>query len=344
MMRLIAISLLALVVSACTVQKHSGRTLRVAQDGRGDYTSIQAAIDALSDTAPSPRRIIIAPGLYREKIYLTKHQVILEGADPKTTIITQDIARDEWRCTQPDDWGVATFNISANDVTLKNLSIANEYGFNHKEARLIDCPADSVMGKRTITPQGHQMALRTKDHTTTRFAAINCHFKSKAGDTVSPWNLQDGMFYFKDCYMEGGVDFYCPRGFAWAENCIFYAHQGSAAIWHDGSGNRDHKTVIKNSRFDGYAGFNLGRYHREAQFILIDNSFSKNMADRDIFFVPGNQLQWGRRVYYTGNVREGGNYSWMQDNLHEAPGNLTKDSISPAWLFQHRWDPEKTVL
>ena len=53
------------------------------------------------------------------------------------------------------------------------------------------------------------MALRTMN--CTRLKAINCHFRSLAGDTVSPWETENGMWYFKDCVMEGGVDFYCPR-------------------------------------------------------------------------------------------------------------------------------------
>jgi pectinesterase len=67
------------------------------------------------------------------------------------------------------------------------------------------------------------------------------------------------MFYFKDCLMEGGVDFYCPRGWAYAENCTFFANTGPASIWHDGTGNIDFKTVLKNCKFDGYDGFKLGR-------------------------------------------------------------------------------------
>ena len=121
--------------------------------------------------------------------------------DFAATIITQDIARDEWRCDHPDDWGVATININGNDITLKNFTIANDYGFNFLQERIVTCKADST-GKKTISKNGHQMALRTMK--ATRLKAINCHFRAYAGDTVSPWNTNDGMFYFKDlcedCY------------------------------------------------------------------------------------------------------------------------------------------------
>lgn len=315
--------------------------LIVSQDGKGDYTSIQLAIDALPDWAASPRTVHIKPGRYNEKIFITKHNIILEGEDRETTKITQSIARDEWRCDHQNDWGVATLNIDGNDITLKNLTIANDYGFMQKEPRTVACASDAT-GKKLITPNSHQMALRSMN--ATRLKAINCRFSAWAGDTVSPWNLTDGMFYFKDCIMEGGVDFYCPRGWAYAENCTFYANTGSASIWHDGSTNLEYKTVLKNCRFDGYKGFKLGRYHKDAQFYLIDCSFSENMADADIYLVPTtNTLQWGRRVYYANSHRQGGDYAWHQDNLNTAPGSLTVNDITAAWVFKGRWNPEQAV-
>lgn len=311
----------------------------VSQDGKGDYTSIQAAIDHLPDTSAVTRTIRIRPGTYNEKIFITKHNIIFEGEDRETTKIIQSIARDEWRCEHLSDWGVATINIDGNDITLKNLTISNEYGFTQLEPRLVACSHDST-GTKQITRNSHQMALRSMN--ATRLKAVNCRFRAYAGDTVSPWNLAGGMFYFKDCIMEGGVDFYCPRGWAYAENCTFYANTGPAAIWHDGSTNPDYKTVMKNCRFDGYKGFKLGRYHKDAQFYLVNCTFSENMANEDIYLVKTeNVLQWGRRIFYANCRREGGNYNWFADNLHTAEGAPKEEAINAAWVFGNRWQPEK---
>lgn len=308
-------------------------------NGKGDYTSVQDALNALSDSSAHPRTILIKNGIYKEKVFITKHNLILEGEDRDKTIITYDIARDEWRCDHKDDWGVATMNLNGNDITLKNLTIANDYGFNQKQPRTIACASDSVTHTKVITNSGHQMALRSTR--TTRLKAINCHFRAYAGDTVSPWNLVDGMFYFKDCMMEGGVDFYCPRGWAYAENCTFFANTGPASIWHDGSGNPDFKTVLKNCSFNGFDGFNLDRYHRDAQFYLINCKFAKNMADKDIYLVPSaNVLQWGRRVYYFNCHKEGGDYAWHKDNLNTAINAPKPTDITVAWLFKNKWNPE----
>jgi pectinesterase len=311
----------------------------VSKDGKGNFKSIQEAINSLPDSSTTARIIHIKSGTYNEKIFLDKHNITIEGEDRDKTIITFDIARDEWRCDHPSDWGVATMNVNGNDITLKNRTIANDYGFNFLDDRVVSCAADTPTLKRTITRGGHQMALRTM--ATTRLKAINCHFRAYAGDTVSPWNVQDGMFYFKDCVMEGGVDFYCPRGWAWAEGCRFITHIGTAAIWHDGSANQDSKTVLVNCSFEGFDGFNLGRYHRDAQFYLINCQFPSNMADRDIYLVPTtNIIQWGRRVYYFNCHRNGGDYGWHKDNLESAPGSPKPEQLNLQWLFGSRWQPQ----
>ena len=223
----------ALLMGLCVSSNaQAPKKIIVDSAGKGNFKSIQEAINSLSDSSATPRVIHIKNGTYHEKIFITKHNIVLEGDDRDKTIITYDIARDEWRCDHADDWGVATMNLNGNDITLKNLTIANNYGFDQKSHEQLFV-LQIQHRKKLLRNAGHQMALRSMK--TTRLKAINCRFNAYAGDTVSPWNLVDGMFYFKDCLMEGGVDFYCPRGWAWAENCKFYANIGPASIWHDGS-------------------------------------------------------------------------------------------------------------
>jgi pectinesterase len=320
----------------------SAKRLVVDLQGKGDFRSIQAALNSLPDSSAAPRIIFIRKGVYNEKVYIEKHNVVLQGEDRTGTVITQSIARDAWRCGHMDDWGVATVNVDGNDITLQNLTVVNSFGFDWKEDVTIPCKNDTVTQTKVITKNSHQMALRTLNGN--RLRAINCHFRAYGGDTVSPWDVQNGMFYFKDCTMEGGVDFYCPRGWAWAENCHFISHSGTAAIWHDGSRNPDSKTVLMNCSFEGFDGFNLGRYHRDAQFYLINCRFPQNMADKDIYLVPTNNIiQWGRRVYYFNSHRSGGDYAWHKDNLHTAPGAPKAEQITVDWLFGNRWKPQASL-
>ena len=77
----------------------------VDPSGKGDFKTIQGAINSLSDSSPKLRTIFVKNGLYREKIYLEKTNILLKGEDRNKTIITAAIARDEWRCAHMDDWG-----------------------------------------------------------------------------------------------------------------------------------------------------------------------------------------------------------------------------------------------
>ncbi len=319
--------------------KAAEKVIVVDQQGKGDFTSIQAAINSLPDQAGEHRVILIKNGIYQEKIFIEKHFVALVGEDKNKTQIRYSQARDIWRCEHPDDWGVATINLKGSDIVLENLTISNDFGYNLKEEMHIDCKADSANPFKVVKKSGHQMALRSFG--TTRLIARNCIFKAYGGDTVSPWNTAEGQFYFKDCDMEGGVDFYCPRGWAYAENCVFNAHGNTAAIWHDGSGNQDSKTVLKNCVFKGEDGFKLGRYHRDAQFFLLDCSFAKNMADTPIYLnasQPQNQIQWGRRIYFYNCHKEGGDYAWFANNLNEA--KISPETINATWVFHGDWKPE----
>ncbi|HEY4107940.1 pectinesterase family protein [Puia sp.] len=312
-------------------------TLVVDASGHGNFTSIQAAINSLAQDSSAPRHILVKNGVYNEKVFIEKNNIVLEGEDREKTVLTFALARDAWRCEHESDWGVATLNLRGSDITLQNLTIQNTYGYDNKTSNTIRCSVDS---QKTISREGHQMALRSFQ--TTRLKAINCIFKAYGGDTVSPWNVSAGMFYFQDCYMEGGVDFYCPRGWAWAEHCTFKADNGPACIWHDGSSDSDSKTVLKDCNFTGYDGFKLGRYHRDAQFYLIGCHFAANMADQDIYLVPTeNVIRWGRRIYYYGCEKPGKPFSWYADNLSTAPGAPTARSITPAWVFHDKWDPTK---
>lgn len=310
------------------------KQITVAQDGSGNFKNIQEAINSLPADAKEQRIILIKSGTYNEKLFIDKDFITLKGENPEKTIITIAQARDEWRCDNKDDYGTATLNLKGSDITLENLSFINSYGKDNTQEKTIACASDSSKIK-TIRPNSHQMALRS--FATTRLIVKNCIFRAYGGDTVSPWNTDSGMFYFKDCTMEGGVDFYCPRGWALADNCTFICRDKNAAIWHDGSKLEKSKTVLYNCKFIGDDGFKLGRYHRDAQFYLLNCSFAKNMADADIYLVPTNNvIQWGRRIYYYNCKKEGGDYAWHKNNL---PADFNIKNFTIPWVYDFRWDP-----
>ncbi len=336
------LSLLALIFTSTASFKE--KEIVVAKDGSGDFKTIQEAINSLPAAASTQRIICIKKGVYNEKIFIEKNFITLKGEDKDVTKIIISEARDIFRCSHSDDWGVAVINIKGSDIDIENLSFINEYGFNAKEDITIPCANDSVTKEKKVKKDGHQMVLRSFN--TTRLFVKNCIFRSLGGDPVSPWNGEDGMFYFKDCIIEGGVDLYCPRGWSLADNCQFICHSKEAAIWHDGSKNQQSKTVFFNCKFSGDDGFKLGRYHRDAQFYLLDCRFAKNMADADIYQKaanPPNVIQWGKRVYYYNCHRDGGDYEWHKNNL---PAVIGINDITAGWVYDYKWKPvlEKSVV
>ena len=67
------------------------------------------------------------------------------------------------------------------------------------------------------------------------------------------------------------------------------------------------------------------------------------MADKDIYLVPTpNTILWGRRIYYAGCHKDGGDYAWFKNNLETAEGSPTANAITVDWLFKGKWKPSGT--
>lgn len=327
----------------------------VAQNGSGQFKTIQAALNSLDTTTTQIRTIYVRNGTYREKLMINTSFVQLQGESETGVIIRQTLPRDVWRCENADDYGASTINVKGHDLAFENLTVLNDYGFQAKGDTTIVCANESgqagaatkdryalpreqgeTRGTKIVRKDGHQFAFRSMPGAT-RLQFRNCTFRAGGGDTVSPWDAENGMYYFYNCTMEGGVDFYCPRGSAWAENCRFICHNKNAAIWHDGTNHESSKTVLKNCTFTGDEGYKLGRYHRPAQFYLIDCQFDKNMADAPIYHVSSSpEVQWGHRVYFQNCHRRGGDYAWHTNNL-----TIDPKLITVAWAFDGHWNPGK---
>lgn len=301
----------------------------VAQDGSGDFKFIQNALDVVPLGTNERFTIYIKSGIYNEKIFIVRSNIALVGENKGKTKIVYVVLRKIWREDHTDDYGSAVINIK-NDVTdilLSSLTISNNFG-------------------ELYGDHDHAFAIRAGDGVT-RIIIDNCKIISDGGDTVSLWNSDDGMYYHRNCYFEGWVDYVCPRGYCYIENSTFFGHNLTASIWHDGSHNQDQKFVLRNCRFDGVKGFALGRFHRDAQFFLIDCSFSNNMADQKIFFAPSNPpriLQWGEdRVYFRNCYGDSVNYSWHRDNFDSIARIHASEFINASWTFNNKWDPVKEL-
>lgn len=292
---------------------------RVEKDGTGDVSRIQDAIDKL-DGSDAPAVILVGAGEFDEKLYITRDNITFVGRGRDSTTIKTTELRANWRETHDDDWGDATINIKASDLTFMRLSVLNDYGILYGD-------------------NSHQFALRLMEGT--RIITEDSTFITGGADTVSLWNKQDGMYYHRRAWFEGYTDFVCPRGWSYITDSAFFSRGGAAAIWHDGARDETQKLVIKNSSFDGVEDFILGRRHYDAQFYLINNRYSDTLADIPIFRVTYQDVSrnrpnlWGDRYYFFGSVKQGEAFTWLQDNISPEMAELT-----PVQTFNGKWDPE----
>jgi pectinesterase len=298
----------------------------VAQDGSGQFTSIQDAIDSVPADNKQNVIILIRNGVYHEKLFITKSFITLVGEDRDSTRIVYAELRKNWNKEHNgSDWGSAVVNIDtfATDITLANLTVHNNYGTLHND-------------------ESHQFAVRGGG---TRIIIINCNIIADGGDTLSLWNKKDGMYYHANCFFEGGVDYVCPRGWCYITDSKFYGHNRSASIWHDGDADISQKFVIRYSSFDGVQGFPLGRNHRDGQIFLLDCRFSPAMADTPIYWPQTSKTiwKWGARHYYYNCHRQGGDFAWFKDNLETAAAAPKQNDINAKWTFDGKWDPEETM-
>ena len=297
----------------------SPRFIRVEQDGSGDVTRIGDAIDKLAGS-DQPAVILIGEGEFDEKLFITRNEITFVGAGRDQTTIKTTQLRADWRETHDNDWGAATVNIKASDITFMRLKVLNDYGILHGD-------------------NSHQFALRLMEGT--RIITEDSSFITGGADTVSLWNKQDGMYYHRRAWFEGYTDFVCPRGWSYITDSAFYSHGGAATIWHDGQLDESQKMVIRNSSFDGVENFILGRRQYDAQYYLVNNRYSDTLADVPIFRVsyedPSSRRPnlWGDRYYFFGSVKQGKPYAWLDDNISPETANIT-----PGQTFNGRWDPE----
>jgi hypothetical protein len=104
-------------LNAGQLGSHYQNVVVVAKSG-GDYVSVQAAIDSITDaTAGNPYLVWVAPGVYEEQVTM-KPFVHLQGAGQEATIITSAASDSAWPPTQ------ATL-VLASDISLRDLTIGN---------------------------------------------------------------------------------------------------------------------------------------------------------------------------------------------------------------------------
>lgn len=176
----------------------------VAQDGSGDYKTVQAAFDAIPYGNKKPISIYVTNGFYKEKLYLdsTKDFVTVTGEDKFKTVLTYD---DHTGKISPkgdtiNTYTSASFFIKANNFTAKNITFQNDAGFTAGQAVAVQVYGDKAVFN-------------------------NCRFVGNQ-DVLFTSN-PDSRQYYQYCYIEGTTDFIFGASTAWFQQCHIHSKKNS---------------------------------------------------------------------------------------------------------------------
>jgi pectinesterase len=170
----------------------------VAKDGSGQFTNIQEAILSVRDYTPIPKTIFIKNGIYNEKVIVpaNKCDITLIGENIDSTIIRWD---DHANINKMGTFKTSTLRIDGQRIRLENLTVENN------------------------APQlGQAVALHVEGN---QVMVVNCKLLGNQ-DTLFTGGDYACQVY-KDCYIEGTVDFIFGPATAWFENCHIHSKRNA---------------------------------------------------------------------------------------------------------------------
>jgi pectinesterase len=189
---------IAIFLSVGIFAGQSNYNFIVAQDGSGDFRTIQEAFDAVPDLRSKPTFIFVKNGTYKEKLYLfpTKVHVTLIGESVEKTIITfGDYAQKKNRFGENMGTSASSgFFVFGDHFTAENITFENSAG-----------------------PVGQAVAVRVDAD---RVIFNHCRFLGFQ-DTLYPHGEKSRQYY-KNCYIEGTVDFIFGWSTAVFDSCTIY--------------------------------------------------------------------------------------------------------------------------
>ncbi|HEY9003735.1 MAG TPA: pectinesterase family protein [Mucilaginibacter sp.] len=173
----------------------------VAQDGSGDFKTIQEAVNAVRDLSQAQVTINIKKGIYHEKLVIPswKTKISLVGEDKSTTIITNNDYSGKSVPQGKDAFGKNKFTtytsytvlVQGNDFIAENLTIENSSG------RVGQAVALHVEGDRCKI--SNCLLLGNQD---TLYAAT-----------------ENSRQYYKNCFIQGTTDFIFGEATAAFDHC-----------------------------------------------------------------------------------------------------------------------------
>jgi pectinesterase len=163
----------------------------VAADGSGTVKSVQEAIDKVPENNKKRFVIFIKPGIYKEQIKIpaTKPFISFLGENAEKTVLTFNLTNKEAGSTSAS----YSIYIGGHDFRAENITFENSFGVGSQAVAVL-AEADRLVFK-------------------------NCRFLGWQ-DTLY---AKGGRQFYRDCYIEGHVDFIFGQAAAVFENCEIHS-------------------------------------------------------------------------------------------------------------------------
>ena len=171
----------------------------VDKGGKGDFTTVQAAIDAVRAFDPDYSTIIfVREGIYYEKIVIPDYvrDLKIMGENRERTIISNN---DHALINNMGTFRTYTMQIRGDDITLENITIENN--------------APTVAQAVALHTEGDRIILK------------NCRLLGNQ-DTLYTEG-ENARLYFHQCYIEGTTDFIFGPSTVWFEQCDILCKKNS---------------------------------------------------------------------------------------------------------------------
>ncbi|KAK7269437.1 hypothetical protein RIF29_22163 [Crotalaria pallida] len=267
MSRAITLHLVLFVICSfwvCRAQDCGGnkiaRTIIVDQSGQGEFKAIQQAIDSIEQNNNQWVKIRIKAGTYIEQVLIPydKPCIYLEGEGRSKTIIT-------YNDHQETDVS-ATFSSCPNKVVAQSITFKNSYNvanFLNWQQRKIGNLAQGVVPALAARIYGSKSAF------------YDCNF---IGFQDTLWDVQ-GRHYFKECTIEGAIDFIFGNGQSYYESCILNATSSGFVTAQGRKSNNDTSGfVFRGGSVVGSAETFLGRPYRPYSRVIFYGTYLSSVV------------------------------------------------------------------
>lgn len=191
-------------------------TVSKTLNDENSFYTLSDALAAIPADFNAPVHILLKPGVYHEKVTISRPYITIEGEDASSTVITYD---DYANMLMKDGSKRGTFRsytmfLDSHDITLSNLTIRNASAPRSKAGQAIALYAD---GDKIIVKN-----CRLESYQDTLFTGPLPPNALSPGGFTGPKEFApriNGRHYYKDCYICGDIDFIFGSATAYFENC-----------------------------------------------------------------------------------------------------------------------------